>query len=82
MKKVKVKVALMVDANARWSAHGESDQADNPDWSFVEDMFGAYPPAINPRKFIIEVMVEVPSLPVIQAEVISVSDADVIGGDP
>ena len=57
---VKIRIPMIVTADGKWAAHGSSSIADQPDWECCDEMCDYENPTINPRRFWIETVVELP----------------------
>lgn len=63
-KLIKIRVPMIVTGDGKWAASGshriDTETVSDPDWQWLDEMCDHDKPTINPRRFWIETVVELP----------------------
>jgi hypothetical protein len=59
-KLLKIIIPMLVTADGKWSASGSSEANGEPDWPWLDEMCDHEKPTVNPQRYWIETVVEIP----------------------
>jgi hypothetical protein len=66
MAHIKIRIPVVVTADGKWGANGWQGCTDNaagePDWGYIEELCDFEKPPINPQRYFVEAVIDLPDV--------------------